>query len=157
MTICRLEGGRAFNVIPAEMRFGGTLRTTSTQDRRFLLEHMIESAERIGEIYDAEVEVVIESGSPPVINAPMPVRTVEASIQDLFGSKAVYNIPRASMGGEDFAHYLEHVPGALIRVGSSSGPETSYPLHDIRFDLDESILAPTARLMSEVLIRHLSG
>jgi metal-dependent amidase/aminoacylase/carboxypeptidase family protein len=59
------------------------------------------------------------------------------------------------MGGEDFAHYLKHVPGAFIRVGTASGPETSHPLHHHRFDLDETPLAPTSRLMAKVLINHL--
>jgi len=59
------------------------------------------------------------------------------------------------MGGEDFAHYLKHVPGAFIRVGTASGPETSYPLHHHRFDIDETPLAPTARLMARTLMNHL--
>ncbi|MFB6271513.1 MAG: amidohydrolase, partial [Salinibacter sp.] len=64
-------------------------------------------------------------------------------------------IKRSSMGGEDFAHYLKHVPGAFIRVGTASGPDTSYPLHHHRFDIDETPLAPTARLMARALINHL--
>ena len=59
------------------------------------------------------------------------------------------------MGGEDFAHYLEHVPGMMIRVGTSSSPETSRPLHDNQFDIDETPLAPTSQLMAQVLINHL--
>ncbi|PSQ72878.1 MAG: amidohydrolase, partial [Bacteroidetes bacterium QH_1_64_81] len=40
--------------------------------------------------------------------------------------------------------------------GTASGPETSYPLHHHRFDIDETPLAPTARLMARVLMNHLS-
>jgi amidohydrolase len=39
----------------------------------------------------------------------------------------------------------------------ASGPETSYPLHHHRFDIDETPLAPTARLMARVLMNHLDG
>jgi len=42
-----------------------------------------------------------------------------------------------------------------VRVGTASGPETSYPLHHHRFDIDETPLAPTARLMARVLTNHL--
>jgi metal-dependent amidase/aminoacylase/carboxypeptidase family protein len=59
------------------------------------------------------------------------------------------------MGAEDFAHYLKHVPGALLRVGTFSGPENSFPLHDAHFDIDERAIAPTALLFARVLHGHL--
>jgi metal-dependent amidase/aminoacylase/carboxypeptidase family protein len=59
------------------------------------------------------------------------------------------------MGAEDFAHYLQHIPGVLVRVGTANGPATRHPLHDACFDLDEAALAPTARLMAQVLLYHL--
>jgi amidohydrolase len=75
----------------------------------------------------------------------------------LFGESAVHWIPVPSMGSEDFAHYLQHVPGALIRIGTANGPDTRHPLHDNRFDIDEAALAPAARLMAHALIRHLNN
>jgi len=59
------------------------------------------------------------------------------------------------MGAEDFANYLEYIPGALVRVGTRTGQSTSYPLHDSNFDIDETSLAPAAQLMTGVLINHL--
>lgn len=157
LTICRFRAGEAFNVIPAEVSFGGTLRTTSAEDRLFLRRRIEEIAQQQGALYGARVEVKIDPGSPPAVNAPGPVRIVEKTIRQDFGEDAIFKIPRPSMGAEDFAHYLERVPGALIRVGTASGPATSHPLHNARFDLDESVLAPTARLMSRVLINYLRG
>jgi metal-dependent amidase/aminoacylase/carboxypeptidase family protein len=58
------------------------------------------------------------------------------------------------MGAEDFAFYTQQIPGLLVRVGTRSSPETSHPVHDASFDLDERALAPTARLMAEALIRR---
>jgi metal-dependent amidase/aminoacylase/carboxypeptidase family protein len=84
------------------------------------------------------------------------IQNIASTIQSVFSEHAIYTIPRASMGGEDFAHYLQHVPGALIRVGTASSPETSRPLHDDRFDIDETPLAPTAKLMAQVMLNHLN-
>ena len=56
----------------------------------------------------------------------------------------------------DFAHYLDHIPGALIRVGTAVSPETSYGLHDSQFDIDESILRPASQIMAGALLRYLS-
>jgi metal-dependent amidase/aminoacylase/carboxypeptidase family protein len=116
---------------------------------------MRRTSEQLAELYGAEVELEIEDGAPPVINDPTVIQNVEETIRSTFGDQAVHQIQQTSMGGEDFAHYLQHVPGAFIRVGTSSSPKTSHPLHHHEFDIDEAALAPTARLMSRVLTNHL--
>jgi len=155
LTVCRLSGSRAHNVIPDEVELGGTLRTVSTDDRTFLRRKLGQVADQIASLHGANASVEYEMGSPPVINAAALVSNIADTIRETFGDHAIYQIPRVSMGGEDFSHYLKHVPGALIRVGTASSPETSHPLHDDRFDIDETPLAPTARMMAQVLINHL--
>ena len=157
LTVTMLDGSEAHNVIPEQASLGGTLRTVSPNDRETIRSHMRQSAERLANLHGAHIELDFEDGSPPVINDERAIENVEATIQDAFGDQAIHKIQRASMGGEDFAHYLNHVPGALIRVGTASGPETSYPLHHHRFDLDETPLAPTSRLMSRALMNHLAA
>ena len=90
-----------------------------------------------------------------MLNDETAMANVEATIREMLGAEAIHQIDQSSMGGEDFAHYLEHVPGGFVRVGTASGPETSYPLHHHRFDIDETPLAPTARIMGRVLMNHL--
>jgi len=156
LTATRLNGGEAHNVIPEVASFGGTLRTVNPEDRRRIRDFMQRAALRFGDLYDAHVDIDFEDGSPPVINDSAAINNVESTIQETLGDQAIHWIDQSSMGGEDFAHYLKHVPGAFMRVGTASGPETSYPLHHHRFDIDETPLAPTARLMSRVLMNHLS-
>lgn len=155
LTITHFNGGETFNVIPAQVALGGSLRTTDPQDRQKLGRHLRHIAEQIGSLYGARVEVVIEDIAAPVINHRKLVDVIRGTIRAYLGEEALYEIPRLSMGSEDFAYYLEHVPGALVRVGTSSGPGTSFPLHDADFDIDEAALAPAARLMARVLINML--
>ena len=155
LTVCKLKGSEAHNVIPEIVSFGGTLRTINPSDRRTIRAHMRRTAEQLAELYGAKVELEIEDGAPPVINDKTVVANVESTIREMFGDQAVHQIKQSSMGGEDFAHYLQHVPGAFIRVGTASGPKTSFPLHHHEFDIDETPLAPTARLMTRVLTNHL--
>ena len=155
LTITMLDGSKAHNVIPEQASLGGTLRTVSRSDRTTIRDYMHEATERIGTMHGAHVELNFEDGSPPVINDEEAIANVAATIRETFGEEALHQIQESSMGGEDFAHYLEHVPGAFIRVGTASGPETSYPLHHHRFDIDETPLAPTSRLMAKVLMNHL--
>jgi amidohydrolase len=154
-TITKMAGGEAHNVIPEEASFGGTLRTVSPDDRETIRTYMRNAAQRMADLHDAHVELDVQDGSPPVINDAAAIHNIEQTIRDAFGEQAIHTIQQSSMGGEDFAHYLRHVPGAFIRVGTASGPETSFPLHHHRFDIDETPLAPTSRLMARVLMNHL--
>lgn len=156
LTVTMLHGSEAHNVIPEQASFGGTLRTVTPHDRETIREYMVQAARHLGELHDAHVKLDFEDGSPPVINDPTVIKNIESTIQESLGEQAIHRIARSSMGGEDFAHYLKHVPGAFVRVGTASGPETSYPLHHHRFDIDETPLAPTARLMAKVLMNHLA-
>jgi amidohydrolase len=155
ITFTRMDGSEAHNVIPEEATLGGTLRTTSPDDRTTIREYMHRTVQRLQELHNVHIELDFEDGSPPVLNDPTAIENVERTIQEAFGEQAIHQIKQSSMGGEDFAHYLKHVPGAFIRVGTASGPETSFPLHHHRFDIDETPLAPTARLMARVMLNHL--
>ena len=155
LTITMLDGSEAHNVIPEQASLGGTLRTVSSDVRETIRSYMRQAAQRMEDLHGAHIELDFEDGSPPVVNDETAIENVDATIRQMFGDQAVHQIERSSMGGEDFAHYLKHVPGAFIRVGTASGPETSYPLHHHRFDIDETPLAPTARLMARTLMNHL--
>jgi metal-dependent amidase/aminoacylase/carboxypeptidase family protein len=110
-----------------------------------------------GALYGADVAVEFVESLPAVVNAPREVELVRSSVTDLFGADAARDLPMPSMGGEDFAFYLEKVPGAMVRVGSASGSDTRYPLHHQRFDVDEAALPMAARAMAETLMRFNAG
>jgi metal-dependent amidase/aminoacylase/carboxypeptidase family protein len=118
---------------------------------RLLIER---TASHVANLHDCAIEALFHDGSPPVQNDPALMALIESTIVDASGEAAVKRLELPSMGAEDFASYTERIPGAFVRVGTRSSPETAHPVHDALFDLDESILAPTARLMTEVLIRR---
>ena len=155
IAICRLLAGEAYNVIPAEAEFGGTFRCTENGEREIIKTKIEQTAVRLGRVYGAEVVVDFDYGSPPVANDGGLISVLRETILDTLGPDAIYNIPVPSMGAEDFAHYLDHVPGALIRVGTCNSPETSHVLHDSNFDIDESVISTSARLLASTLINLL--
>lgn len=155
LTACRFHGGNSLNVIPNEVEFGGTLRSIDMEAMRLLSSRMHDAAMSIGELYGAEVRYEADLGLPPVENDPVLVDVVQQAVEDLIGPDAIFRIPESSMGGEDFAFYVQHIPGALIRVGTRGGPETGYPLHHSCFDIDERALPLAAHVMTETLSRRL--
>lgn len=155
LTLCRWNAGHALNVIPAEIEMGGTLRCTDHAVLRDLRRLIREVVAGITERYGATARVHLEEALPAVQNTVAEVRTARRTAERLFGADAVHEIPLPSMGGEDFAFYLQRIPGAMIRVGVASGPETSFPLHHAQFRLDEGAIVPAARLMADVVLRDL--
>jgi len=155
IAICRMRAGEAYNVIPEEAEFGGTFRCTANEDRMVFKQKIERTAKYVGEGHGARVEVDFDLGSPPVVNDGELIHVLREAIQEDRGTDAIFNIPVPSMGAEDFAHYLEHVPGALIRVGTRNSPETANVLHDSRFDIDESAMAPASIILSKAIVKYL--
>jgi hippurate hydrolase len=69
------------------------------------------------------------------------------------GEEGVLRMQAANMGAEDFAYYLEHVPGCYIRFGSRVEGREDFPAHSSRFDFDERALATGAAWFAEVARR----
>ncbi len=154
-TACRMSSSSsAYNVIPREVTIGGTLRCVD-MDMRGTMRLLIErTASHVADLHACEIDVVFLDGSPPVLNDAALMALIEDTIVDTRGEEAVKRFDLPSMGAEDFASYTQMTAGAFVRVGTCSSPETAHPVHDAEFDLDERALAPTARLMTEVLIRR---
>ena len=78
-------------------------------------------------------------------------RAYERATRDALGDDAVVLLTRPSMGGEDFAGYLDHAPGAQIRLGCAAAPD--WPLlHSPVFDVDEQVIAIGARIVSRAVL-----
>lgn len=155
IAICRMRGGEAYNVIPDEAEFGGTFRCTANEDRVVFKQQIERTAKYVGEGHGARVEVEFDLGSPPVINDGELIDVIRETITEERGNEAIFDIPVPSMGAEDFAHYLDRVPGALIRIGTCDSPDTAHVLHDSRFDIDETAMAPASIILSHAIIRLL--
>ncbi len=157
LTICRFFAGEAYNVVPSLVEFGGTVRCTSMETLQRMQEMIRATAAAVCQTSGASVNVEFDVGLPPVINDGRLVDHLIENIVAHNGKDAVYHIPRPSMGGEDFANFQQVIPGAMIRVGTSNSPATSYPLHDAHFDVDESAIVPAIELMTRVLISHVNS
>ena len=95
----------------------------------------------------AEVEVGYHRGVPPVINDRMAAAVIAGAAGAALGADRVVEA-EISMGGEDFAFYLDHVPGAMIRLGTGvPGSDVRHDLHQGDFDVDESCIGYGVRVM----------
>jgi amidohydrolase len=136
----RISAGNARNAIPREGVLAGTLRVldkNAWQQAPELVERLVNG---LVAPYGARAVVSYERGVPPVVNDPGATLLLGAAVTQALGPSAL--VPTAqSLGGEDFAWYLDHVPGAMARLGvRPPGSERSMDLHQPTFDVDEGAL-----------------
>ncbi|MDD2454277.1 MAG: amidohydrolase [Synergistales bacterium] len=141
LTIGRIEGGRAFNIIAESCTIEGTVRTLSPETRAFVEERIRAIASRVAEGMRGEAEVKYESGPPALINDRDFTKKFQEFAAELAGADKVKEISEPTMGGEDVAFFLEKVPGTFF-VHGSCNPEKGqvYPHHNPKFDIDEDTL-----------------
>jgi amidohydrolase len=147
ITFGSIHGGDSRNVIPHEVRVGGTARTHSAKARDILKERIVDIAKGVEAGTRTSIDIRFKPGPDAVINDPIVTRICERAIDDLFGSQAVELITTPSMGGEDFAEYLAKVPGCFFRLGAARTTGRTYLLHSEHFDLDDDVLVVGTRAL----------
>lgn len=157
LTIARIEGGTTNNVIPECVTLGGTLRTITAGTRDAAMAAIRRVATHAAQALGAEAEVTLNEGYPVLVNDPAAAAYVAATGRDVLGAGNVHEVA-ISLGGEDFAYYLQRVPGALWRLGvMASGTDEVVPLHSPRFDFPDAALAVGIRLHVELVRRFHAG
>ena len=155
ITVGRIAAGTAANVIAESAELEGSIRTTFPDTRDHIHNGIRRMAEAMGELHDAEIQLELTQGYPPVINTAAEVDLVRQCVRELYGPDALMTAPHPSMGSEDFSFYLQHVPGAFFRFGARRPEWEPMPLHSPRFDIDEAVLAVGAEFFDALARRAL--
>lgn len=156
LTVGKIEGGEAFNIVTSEVNLCGDFRTLYESDRLFITDRMKEMSKAIAEANRAEVEVEILGGYPPTVNDEEATRIIIDAAAEIIGSENIIHIKKPNMGTEDMSLYLEKVPGAFFVLGTGN-PEkgVTYPHHNSRFDLDEDALWVGAAVFVKTILDRL--
>lgn len=141
ITLAAINGGNTANVIPKTVEIIGSIRALSPEIRTFLHSRLTEIAEGTAKTFRGSVLVEIYKGSPVIINDDKISALIQNTCEDILGKKNVIYNPYPSMGSEDFAYYLEHIPGAMYRLGCGFENEKNYPLHSNSFNPNEDCIA----------------
>lgn len=148
----QIHGGQNANVIPEQVVLEGTVRTLDRNVREKTIAHIRTLAEGIEKVTGTRLDVRFVEGTPSVYNDAGLTQLVSRTATDLLGVDKVTELPRPSMGSEDFAAYLEHVPGSMFRLGAA-GERTPWPgLHTPTFDVDERCLTVGAKVLARCVV-----
>lgn len=147
-----VAAGESANVIPSTALLRGTLRTLDRHVRERALERIKRIADGIAATTGTQIEVSFPGGIGCVFNDAALTALVRQAGHDALGRDQVEEIPRPSMGSEDFAAYLDHVPGCMFRLGCASPAVGNSALHTPTFDIDERSLSIGVRVLARAAI-----
>lgn len=147
LSVCMIEGGSSFNVIPDSCMMKGTVRTFDEGDRQELAARIDQIAVHTARALGTEAQTTYIHGYPPVVNHGADITRFFRVGARLFGEDRVHRM-NPLMAGEDFAYYLQHLPGAYLFVGAGHPDMASHPHHHPKFDVDERAMPIAAKLLA---------
>jgi amidohydrolase len=140
LTIGKIEGGRAPNIIADRVRMLGTVRSLHPETSAMLPAWIEQIVAGVCQTHGAKYELNYRRGVPSVQNDLALTQIVESAAQEAWGSDRVQILLEPSLGAEDFSIYLDHAPGTMFRLGVGHTDRPNHPLHHPQFEIDEAAI-----------------
>jgi hippurate hydrolase len=158
VTIGTAHAGTAPNVIPERAILTGTVRAVDATSRRLMLDEVQRLAHGTAAAFRLTARVAIDHGTPPIVNPPNETEWARRAAVSVLGREHVVPLGFLNLAAEDFAHYMERIPGCFLRIGARELGGEMIPAHAPRFYAAEesifvgaAVLAETARVASRAL------
>ncbi|GAB3658385.1 M20 family metallopeptidase [Streptomyces sparsus] len=147
LTWGQVVSGHACNVIPQHAELSGTVRCLNLDGWRVAPDQVHAAVDEVAAMYGAKSEINYIRGVPPVVNEPTSTELLRDAMTARRGAASVESTEQ-SLGGEDFSWYLEHVPGAMARLGVRTPGGPTCDIHQGDFDADESAITVGVELFT---------
>jgi len=158
VTIGTVHAGSAPNIIPERAHLTGTVRAVEPKSRDLMLGEVKRISEAIASGMGVEARVTLDRGTPPIVNPPGATSWARTAATTVLGAENVVPLGFLNLAGEDFAHYMERVPGCFLRIGACEPNGPVIPAHAPKFYAAEesifvgaAVLAECARVASHAL------
>jgi amidohydrolase len=153
----RVNAGTTANAIPDDGIVEGTVRCLDDEAWHQAPELLRALVDSVAAAYGVVAELSYVRNVPPTVNEAISTAMVEAAADRVLGADSVVATPQ-SLGGEDFAWYLESIPGALSRLGTRKpGSGQDFDIHHPEFDVDERAIGVGVRVMVATALTAMSG
>jgi amidohydrolase len=155
----RISAGTAANAIPDDGVVEGTVRCLDDEAWQAAPDMLKALIDSVASAYGVFAELDYQRNVPPTVNEAVSAAMLSTATQRALGPEAVASTPQ-SLGGEDFAWYLESIPGALARLGTRGPGFPEFDIHQATFDVDERAIGVGVRLLTEtslVALRDAGG
>ncbi|MCU5774463.1 amidohydrolase [Erwiniaceae bacterium BAC15a-03b] len=148
VSVTRFSAGNTWNVLPQTVELEGTVRTHNNAIRQQIPQRIEAIINGIAAGFGAEAELEWQAGPPALVNTP---EWADFALQLAQESGYRSEVATPQMGGEDFAFYLQQIPGAFVSIGSAS----EFGLHHPGFDPAEALIGPAVDYFTALAPRAL--
>ncbi|MDQ0255961.1 amidohydrolase [Evansella vedderi] len=155
ISVGSIHGGNSANVIPDTVEIKGTIRSY-THEIRQQLRNELAAVAKIAESLGGEYDLSFEYGEPALNNDPLIMDLIIQSAKRMYPNMKIYEEPYG-MGGEDFSHFTERIPGAMFFLGCAPHSRKEYHLHTPEFKLDEDALPIGTAILTKCVREFLEG
>ena len=141
ISITKIHGGTAYNVIDDEVKLSGTIRTFKPETRSFIEKRIEEIANGIAKAHGAETNIEFDliNKYPPTINSKKESEFAAKVAKKMVGEENVNTNIDPSMGGEDFSYLLNKKPGSYMYIGQGDENHKAH-LHTTKYDFNDNLL-----------------
>ena len=147
----KISGGNAFNVIAERVKLLGTVRCLDNNLYEKLPQWIEKIVQNIVSNYGGKANIKFKSIAPPVYNDPELTSLLSTCAKNFIDEENIVYLENPSLGDEDFAFFLQDVPGTMFRLGVA-GDQGCAPLHSGNFSLDERSLELGIKILSQTLV-----
>ena len=156
ITFGKIAGGQARNIVAEEVLLTGTARSLSVEIARKLPKKIKRTAQAIARAHGARCEMTVVGEYPLFVNDPTTNAILRQSYQALYPKGRIALTPQV-LGGEDFARYIDQVPGAMFRLGIRNRQiKADKPWHSPYFIADEAALEVGTAVLATALLDRLA-
>jgi amidohydrolase len=157
VSVGKIDGGTKRNIICDRVTLEGTSRSLNKEVAKRIPSLLKEIISGVTKSAGASFEFKYSPGYPVLINHPQATELARCTIGRMFGRQAIFEIKKPLMGAEDFAFYLEKVPGSFLRLGIKNPKKKAiYPWHHPQFNIDEDAIKIGASLLAGLAFDFLS-
>lgn len=149
VTVAQVAAGSAPNVIPDRATLRGTIRAVDAASRALMHDELRRMAGSVAEAHGLRAGVTIPEGTPPLVNPPEAAAIARRAVAGVLGEAALVPLGIVNLAGEDFAFYLERMPGCFLRIGAREPGGAVIPAHSPGFQAAEDSVFVGAAVLAE--------
>jgi hippurate hydrolase len=156
LSVCKIEAGTAFNIIADTATLAGTTRTLSRDVQDLIERKIAQVAAGVAASFGATADVTYDRGYPSLHNDPAMFARVRDIAIGLVGEAGFVDMDEPTMGGEDFARYLDHVPGCFLLLGNGDEGPGAVMLHNAHYSFNDDVASIGAAFWATLAERFLA-
>jgi len=155
LSVTKIHGGDAYNVIPQSAQLSGTVRAFSRDVMSLIEQNLKRTATHVAQAFGAQAETDFRFIFAPTVNDTKEAEFAARVCAELVGKDNVERNPPLIMASEDFSFMLEKVPGCYFNIGNGSG-EGSCDVHNPAYDFNDEALPLGASVLARIVETRLA-